>query len=110
MSLIGLDDKNLIFEVIYGIDEYKILNDVEVNIIITNMDKTDYTNLGNYPRWIDLERICKDVIDMKKNYKTWILEKIHKFRQTNTSPPYTYYKYEFKNDNNMHFFMTNVNI
>ena len=63
---------------------------------MNKMDKTDYRKYGDYPRWIDLEKICKEVITMKKRYPTWVLMDLEKSSQTNTLPPQSSYYYKFK--------------
>jgi hypothetical protein len=62
------------------------------------MDKTDYRNYGDYPRWIDLDKICKEVIQMKKRYPNWVLMDLEKSRQINTVPPQSFYYYKFKDE------------
>jgi hypothetical protein len=63
---------------------------------MNKMDKIDYRNYGDYPRWLDLEKICKEVIIMKKRYPNWKLMDLEKSRQTNTLPPESSYYYKFK--------------
>jgi len=90
--------KNIISEDINSIDNFNLLNGDEILLITKKMDKTDYRNYGDYPRWIDLEKICKEVIHMKKRYPNWILMDLEKSRQTNTLPPKSYYYYKFKDE------------
>lgn len=109
MSSIHSTERNAMLEVIRSITGHTMLSESEMNIIMENMDKTDYTVYGDYPRWMDLERICKEVIEMKANYKTWALEKMCVFKRSGAIPPYTYYRYEFKNASNLRLHFTDVN-
>jgi hypothetical protein len=90
--------KNTISEYIKNIEGIELLNGDELLLITHKMDRTDYRNYGDYPRWIDLEKICKEVIGMKKRYPNWILMDLEKSRQTNTMPPQCYYYYKFKDE------------
>ena len=87
--------KNIIGEDIRNIDGFELLSEDELSIITTKMDKTDYRKYGSYPRYLDLERICKEVIEMKKRYPNWILMDLEKSGQTNTIPPQSCYYYKF---------------
>jgi len=88
--------KNMISEDIKNIEDFNLLHGNEVLLITTKMDRTDYRNYGDYPRWLDLEKICKEVIRIKKRYPSWILMDLEKSRQTNTLPPQSIYYYKFK--------------
>jgi hypothetical protein len=67
-------------EDIYGnvlwIEGFETLTQSDLVAINKGMDKNDYREFGDYPRWIDLERIVKEVIDFKKMYPDWILESV----------------------------------
>lgn len=92
--------KNKISEDIKNIEGFELLRECELSIITTKMDITDYRKYGRYPRYLDLERICKEVIDMKKKYPKWTLASLSKRGQVDTLPPHTFYKYEYKDENN----------
>jgi hypothetical protein len=90
--------KNMISEYIKTIENFDLLHGDEVLLITNKMDKTDYRKYGDYPRWIDLEKICKEVIQLKKRYPTWKLMDLEKSRQTTTLPPESFYYYKFKDE------------
>ena len=90
--------KNMISEYIKSIENFDLLNGDEIVLITNKMDKTDYRKYGDYPRWIDLEKICKEVITMKKRYPSWILMDLEKSRQTTKLPHETAYYYKFKDE------------
>ena len=60
-----------------GEDIIKLISDDELLIITTKMDRRDYRKHGNYPRFIDLERICKEVIKIKSKYPDWKLKNLN---------------------------------
>jgi hypothetical protein len=90
--------KNMINENIKNIENFNILNGEEVLLITKKMDRTDYRNYGDYPRWIDFEKICKEVIQMKKRYPNWLLTDLEKSTKINTVPPQSSYFYKFKDE------------
>jgi len=92
------DANYMIHEYIKSIESINLLNGDEILLITNKMDRTDYRKYGDYPRWIDLEKICKEVIMTKKRYPEWILMDLEKSRQTSTIPPETFYYYKFKDD------------
>jgi hypothetical protein len=59
------------------------------------MDKTDYREHGNYPRWYDLERLVKEITAFKKVYPGWILETVVSYGQYNILPPQRFYNYTY---------------
>lgn len=95
--------KNIISEDIKNIDNFSFLNEEELIIITKKMDKTDYRKYGNYPRWLDLEKIIKYVIGMKKYYPNWTLENMSKRGQIDTMPPESFYNYVFKDQYDNYF-------
>lgn len=97
------ETKKLIKKFDNEIEEFSLLNDNEINIVTNKMDKMDYRQFGSYPRWIDLERLIKKVIEIKKNYPDWTLVNLSKKYQNDTLPPQTFYQYEFKDKNNLYF-------
>ena len=93
------ESKNIIGEFERNIEGFGLLSEKEVAVITTKMDRTDYRAYGDYPRWIDLERIIKEVIEIKKYYAEWKLSKISKRSKSDTVPPETLYIYEFTDIN-----------
>jgi len=105
------ETRNMLSEEIKHIENFELLNETEFAIITSKMDKTDYTKYGDFPRWIDLRRICKEVIDIKKTYPKWTLTNLEKGnRQYSKVPPHTYYKYEYKNEYNINLYLGNINL
>lgn len=92
--------KNIIGEDIRNIDGFELLSEDELSIITTKMDKTDYRKYGDYPRYLDLERICKEVIKMKKRYPKWKLLHLASGGQYDSMPPQTFYRYEYQDEYN----------
>jgi hypothetical protein len=92
------ETKNMISEYLKNIDNIDLLNGDEILLITNKMDKTDYRKYGDYPRWIDLEKICKEVIQMKKRCPSWKLVDLEKSIQSNTLPPQSSYYYKFKDE------------
>lgn len=90
-----IDTEN-VFESVQGVEGFDTLLQEELVAISNGMDKTDYRKFGNYPRWHDLERLVKEVIDFKKLYPGWILESLARGGQYDTLPPQTFYKYTYK--------------
>jgi len=90
------ETKSMISEYIKNIENFDLIQADELILIMNKMDKTDYRKYGDYPRLIDLEKICKEVITMKKRYPTWVLMDLEKSSQTNTLPPQSSYYYKFK--------------
>lgn len=93
-----------IFETVENIEGFDTLLQEELLAISKGMDKTDYSKMDlvrarsdkEIPRWYDLERIVKQVIEMKKLYPGWILERISNGGQYDTLPPETFYRYTYK--------------
>lgn len=90
--------KNEINGDIKKIEGFGMLSENELSIITKNMDRTDYRKFGDYPRFYDLERICKEVIKMKTRYPKWTLEDLGRGGQYDTLPPHTFYRYEYKDE------------
>lgn len=97
------NDELTIDENIKKIEGFDLLSKDELLIITTNMDKTDYRKNGDYPRFYDLERICKEIIVMKKRYPRWTLTNLGRGGQYDTLPPLTFYRYEYKDEFNCSF-------
>lgn len=102
--------KNIIGTDISSIGGFELLSEDELSIISTKMDKTDYRKYGNYPRYLDLERICKEVINIKKKYPKWTLTSLARGGQYDTLPPHTFYRYEYKDEYGCHFNLGGIQI
>lgn len=102
--------KNIIGEDIKSIEGFELLSEDELSIITKNMDRTDYRKHGQYPRFLDLERICKEVIAMKKRYPKWSLTSLARGGQYDTLPPHTFYRYEYKDEYGSHFNLGGIQI
>jgi hypothetical protein len=90
------ESKNMISEDIKNIENFNLLNGNEILLITNKMDRIDYRKYGDYPRWIDLEKICKEVIEIKKYYPNWTLMDLEKSREMSKEPTQSYYYYKFK--------------
>ena len=108
-----LEDKIVaenIFINVSCVEGFGILTQPELVAISTGIDKTDYREYGDYPRWIDLERIVKDVINIKKKYPLWKLESVKKSGQYDTMPPQNFYKYTYETEEGNYFTCGGVEI
>jgi hypothetical protein len=87
-----------IFETIKDVKDVELLCQSELIAISNGMDKRDWniTKNGECPRWIDLDRLVKQVIEFKKLYPGWILESIKVAGQYDTMPPFNIYTYTYK--------------
>lgn len=102
--------KNMISEDIKKMEGFELLSEDELSIITAKMNKTDYRKYGNYPRYLDLERICGEVINMKKKYPKWILSDLSRGGQYDTLPPHTFYRYEYKDEYGSHFNLGGITV
>jgi hypothetical protein len=94
-KLEDLVENENVFETVKDVEGFETLSSSELNAISNGMDKTDYTIYGKYPRWIDLERLVKHVIQFKKLYPGWILDRVNKSGQYDTLPPQSFYKFTY---------------
>jgi hypothetical protein len=78
-----------------------LLNE-ELLAIGQGMDKTDYRQYGNYPRYIDLDRLVHEVIGLKQLYTGWTLECVQKGVVYDTMPPKTAYSFTFRTPHGHH--------
>jgi hypothetical protein len=93
-----------VFESVQGVEGFETLLQEELVAISNGMNKTDYSKMDlviarskeSIPRWIDLEKLVKEVIAFKKLYPGWILESLIRGGQYDTLPPQTFYKYTYK--------------
>jgi hypothetical protein len=84
-------------ETVKYIEGFDSLSQEELVSISNGMDQTDYRKHNNtFPRFYDLERLIKEVIEIKKQYPGWILDKIQKTGHYATLPPQTFYNFTFK--------------
>ena len=84
-----------VFETVKDTEGFETLLPSELVAISNGMDKTDYRQYGKYPRWFDLERLVKEVIEFKKHYPGWVLDCIIKSGQYDTLPPQSFYKFTY---------------
>ncbi len=88
------------FDSFQGIEGFETLLQKELLAISNGMDKRDYRDFVrkefNFPRFKDLEQLIKDVINFKKLYPGWILDRAESGGQYDTMPPKTFYRYTFK--------------
>jgi hypothetical protein len=93
-----------VFETVKNIEGFDTLLQEELVSISNGMDKTDYIKMDlvrarskeSIPRFYDLERLIKEVIEIKKQYPGWILDKVTRGGQYDTLPPQTFYRYTYK--------------
>jgi type I site-specific restriction-modification system R (restriction) subunit len=88
-----------VFESVKNVEGFDTLTKNDLFIISKGMDKRDYRDLKivqNCPRWIDLERLVKEVIHFKSIYPGWILENIIITGHYDSLPPQTFYKFTYK--------------
>lgn len=97
-----------VFESVQNVEGFDTLLKSELVAISNGMDKTDYRKHGNYPRWYDLERLVKEVINFKKIYPGWILEHLASGGQYDVLPPQTFYRYTYKTPNGHHMNMGGI--
>lgn len=64
--------------------------------ITKGMDKIDYTKFGDYPRWIDLDKIIQQAVEVKQKYPEWKLTKVNKVGHIDSLPPKTFYEYSYE--------------
>jgi hypothetical protein len=83
------------FEEVKDVEGFVTLSQSELVAISNGMDKTDYRQYGKYPRWFDLERLVKHVIQFKKHYPGWVLDRVNKSGQYDTLPPQSFYKFTY---------------
>ncbi len=89
-----------IYANVLWIEGFETISQLELIVISTGMDNTDYRKMDKYdknlPRYIDLERLVKEVIEFKKQYPGWVLERIQKTGQYDTFPPQSFYSFTYK--------------
>lgn len=90
-----LESEN-VFKDIQEIEGFNTLIEQELLAISKGMDKTDYRKYGDFPRWKDVEEITKEVIEVKKLYPGWILQRVAAGGTYDTMPPQTFYRYTYK--------------
>ncbi len=89
--------KHIIEQDISTMEGFELLSENEISIIISNMDRTDYRNYGVTVRFNDLERICREVIETKKQSPKWVLKNMS-FIQMVDIVPNTVYIYDYEDE------------
>ena len=88
-----------VFESVKNIEGFDSLTKNDLFIISKGMDKTNYSDnkiVQDCPRWIDLERLVKEVIHFKSIYPDWILENIIMTGHYDAMPRRNFYKFTYK--------------
>jgi len=85
-----------VFDTVQETEGFGSLLQEELVAISKGMNKTDYRKDGNYPRWYDLERLVKEIIEFKKLYPGWVLVSLESDGQDDCLPPGTFYRYKYK--------------
>jgi DNA repair exonuclease SbcCD ATPase subunit len=68
----------------------------EKTIIVNNMDKTDYRQYdATLKRWIDVDKIIKEVTEIKKQYPGWTLKDMRLGMRLDRFPPRNVYHYKY---------------
>jgi len=98
------------YDEVKQIKNIELLSEAELIIITKNMDKTDYTKRGSYPRFIDLDRLINEVITIKTKYPGFILDNIRKRGQLDTMPPENYYDFTFVTPHNDYFTISGIQV
>jgi hypothetical protein len=107
-----------VFETVKYVEGFDTLLQEELVAISNGMDKTDYSKMDlvrarskeSIPRWIDLERIVKSVIEFKKLYPGWILDSVARGGQYDTLPPQIFYKYTYKSPHGHYMTMGGIEL
>lgn len=95
-------ESTIIRELIDELDKTNKLICDDMDIIIKNMDKKDYRCVGNYPRWIDLDKIVLMIVKLKTKYTFWKLLHIELVKLDKySSIPKNDYIYYFSDGENM---------
>lgn len=86
------------FTSVSQLEGYTTLAQDELIAISTGLDKTDYRTADDTttPRFIDLEKVVKEVIGFKQQYPGWILERIQQAGQYDSMPPRSFYQFTYK--------------
>ena len=81
---------------IENIDKCKHLNSKEIELIVNNMDLTNYIEHACYDRFIDLNTILSVIVSYKEQYPSSRLSKITLLEKSHSLPPRNTYKYEYE--------------
>ena len=96
-----------ILDLVKKIDVNELLSNDEIIKIYNGMDKTKYNDFDNkdIKRWLDLERITKQVIKVKNKYHTFgfVLQDVKKTFSEERCPPTNYYILGFKDSEGLYF-------
>ena len=94
-------------DLVKKIDVDELLSNDEIIKIYDGMDKTKYYDVDNkdIKRWLDLERITKQVIKVKNKYHTFgfVLQDVKKTFSEERCPPTNYYILGFKDNEGLYF-------
>ena len=101
-KLTEIIESGSILKYVENIEGVDTLTKEELSAIYTGMDKTDYNkdsflkSSGKvYARFIDLERVVKMTIDIKKKYPGWILDSLKWACSEDSLPPRNYYSSKY---------------
>jgi hypothetical protein len=97
-QLTSIIESNTLIKYVENIEGSDTLTKEELTAIYLGIDKTNYNkdpflkSTGKvYPRFIDLERVVKMTIDIKKQYPGWILNTLKWTSSEDSLPPRNYY-------------------
>ena len=107
-----------VFESVQNIEGFNTLLQEELVAISNGMDKTDYSKMDlvrarskeSIPRFYDLERIIKSVIEFKTLYPGWILDSVARGGQYDTLPPQIFYRYTYKSPHGHYMTMGGIEL
>jgi len=98
---------------IYKLNEF--LSEKEIIVILNGMDKTNYNDADaradkKYPRFLDLEDICKSIKKIKQLHKDWELYDLCISFSQDSCPPRSSYKYTYKDSDKNKYDMGGVKV
>lgn len=106
-------DRETMFETVAGIEGFNILSQQELTVIASKIYRKDFrTSLNpDIPRWLDLEKVVRNVILFKNNHPGWTLDSLTNttdFTTLNlrgTYPPKFHYAYKYSSLNEEYCFL-----
>lgn len=96
-------EKDIIKLILKEIEYFELLSEDELSVITKKMDTTNYIPYRVLIRFQDLERICREVIEIKKQYPRWILTDLARIGEYDILPPQVFYRYEYKDEYGSYF-------
>jgi len=107
-----------VFETVKDVEGFDTLLQEELVAISNGMNKTDYSKMDlvrarskeSIPRFYDLERIIKSVIEFKTLYPGWILDSVARGGQYDTLPPQIFYRYTYKSPHGHYMTMGGIEL